>query len=61
MKDQKLLSEKHARSIVSQVFSGLRYLNEQKPAIIHCARPLALLHARSCFDVTPLMLFVAMA
>jgi hypothetical protein len=37
LKEQKILSEKNARSIVSQVFSGLRYLNEQKPAIIHCA------------------------
>jgi hypothetical protein len=30
-----LLSEKVARSVVAQVFSGLRYLNEQSPSIIH--------------------------
>ena len=35
LKESKLLSEKQAKSIISQVFSGLRYLNEQKPSIIH--------------------------
>jgi hypothetical protein len=35
VKEQSVLSEKQAKSIISQVFSGLRYLNEQKPSIIH--------------------------
>jgi tousled-like kinase len=53
LKDQKMLSEKHARSIVSQVFSGLRYLNEQKPAIIHYdLKPANILYSDGAVKIT---------
>uniref|UniRef100_A0A3B3Y1V5 non-specific serine/threonine protein kinase n=1 Tax=Poecilia mexicana TaxID=48701 RepID=A0A3B3Y1V5_9TELE len=35
LKQNKLMSEKEARSIVMQIVSALRYLNEIKPPIIH--------------------------
>jgi len=35
LKSQKLLPEREARCITSQIFSGLKYLNEQKRNIIH--------------------------
>eukprot|EP00744_Colponema_vietnamica_P031769 GILI01050810.1.p1 GENE.GILI01050810.1~~GILI01050810.1.p1 ORF type:complete len:232 (+),score=29.62 GILI01050810.1:71-697(+) len=35
LKKNKVLSEKEAKMIIAQVFSGLKYLNEQKLKIIH--------------------------
>jgi serine/threonine protein kinase len=35
LKEHKTLNEKLCRSVVSQVCSGLRHLNEQTPSIIH--------------------------
>lgn len=35
LKTQQTLSEREAKSIVSQIFSGLEYLNRQKRPIIH--------------------------
>jgi tousled-like kinase len=35
LKTQKLIPEKEAKLIIGQVFSGLKYLNEQKQKIIH--------------------------
>jgi tousled-like kinase len=35
LKTHKTLTEREARTIIGQVFSGLRYLNEQKQRIIH--------------------------
>lgn len=35
LKNQKTVAEREARSIIMQVFAGLRYLNDQKQKIIH--------------------------
>jgi len=35
LKSQKVLPEREARCIISQIFAGLKYLNEQKQPVIH--------------------------
>ncbi|EKX38683.1 hypothetical protein GUITHDRAFT_76984 [Guillardia theta CCMP2712] len=35
LKERKTISEREARSIIMQVFAGLKYLNEQKQKVIH--------------------------
>lgn len=35
LKKHKTLTEKEAKSVMMQIFSGLKYLNEQKEIIIH--------------------------
>ena len=35
MKKHKILTEKEAKSIMQQIFAGLKYLNEQPEKIIH--------------------------
>ena len=38
LKQHKMLPEKEAKLIISQILSGLKYLNEQKEKIIHFVR-----------------------
>ena len=42
LKQHKMLPEKEAKLIISQILSGLKYLNEQKEKIIHFVRYLFL-------------------
>ena len=53
LKEQKRLPEKLCKSIISQVFSGLRYLNEQRPAIIHYdLKPANILYMHGTVKIT---------
>ena len=45
LKQHKMLPEKEAKLIISQILSGLKYLNEQKEKIIHFVRYLFFIFA----------------
>ena len=53
LKLNKTLPEKEARSIICQILSALRYLNEIKPPIIHYdLKPANILYSNGCVYIT---------